>query len=703
MKLKPVAQTSLATARRDHLRGAQAACLFGTLAAFGLLLSAVGGCTGDSGVTGQSSDALTQNQCNFFAVNGKVTLCHSGNGKHYTGITVAFAGCLNGHAGHSADYIAPAGSSCASTDCYPVGAPKDANVPCCSGLVETDGQCAYPNECLTNNGGCAQSCTSIAGHHTCSCNSGYTLAADGKACTDVNECLTDNGGCGQNCTNFGGGYTCSCNAGYALAADGKACGDIDECLTNNGGCAQVCTNTAGSHTCSCDWGHSLNSDGRTCSDLVDPQIQASCANRYASWQGSAAERSYFVGQCVTDGRTARGRGETDYDTWSTSTCSHGSDDSTLLNGGSSGGGSGSSTGEREEGQELEHESQYRHEEGDEPSNCSEHGDSEHSEEDDDGHSGSTEGGVSAAGGTSSSRRCHFPEATPCSCAGVPSQGGTRTRTASEPEDGDHERDPREGRGNREGLCVCAPATQGSYQLSGTVYSTGSAPQAGLGYAQVAVVRGTAALGVTPVTTVTTDRAGQWGVNGIPPGVYGLRIDSYASRTTEVNNIVVTAGAGPKVVDMQVPPALVLGPVCYDPVAASLRWTISNPTTSLIAYRWALSGTWSGGLVSAPAGESRYAAAAASPTKVVQIFLGKELIAAAASTSTCQAESTAPLGGDAADLASCGFLQPHCGTQLCYRTVGHNECAEQLDDCCCATATSQDLDAWWPGGCPGTEG
>ena len=47
-----------------------------------------------------------------------------------------------------------------------------------------------------------------------------------KCCTlisDVNECLTNNGGCAQACTNTGGSYFCTCNAGYSLAADARSC------------------------------------------------------------------------------------------------------------------------------------------------------------------------------------------------------------------------------------------------------------------------------------------------------------------------------------------------------------------------------------------------------------------------------------------------------------------------------------------------
>ena len=145
------------------------------------------------------------------------------------------------------------------------------------------------NECATNNGGCAQTCTNTVGSFVCSCQSGYTLASNGLTCNgmyrlcyssvntlisvctcgvcvssnlDVNECT--NGGCDHVCTNSVGSFQCSCNSGYNLAADGTTCVDINECQLNTDYCQQTCVNTAGGFTCSCNSGFALNSDGRTC-------------------------------------------------------------------------------------------------------------------------------------------------------------------------------------------------------------------------------------------------------------------------------------------------------------------------------------------------------------------------------------------------------------------------------------------------------
>ena len=40
---------------------------------------------------------------------------------------------------------------------------------------------------------------------------------------DIDECSEDSDGCAQNCANTVGSYTCSCNTGYNLASDGRSC------------------------------------------------------------------------------------------------------------------------------------------------------------------------------------------------------------------------------------------------------------------------------------------------------------------------------------------------------------------------------------------------------------------------------------------------------------------------------------------------
>ena len=50
----------------------------------------------------------------------------------------------------------------------------------------------------------------------------------GKLCVlapfpDINECDTNNGGCAQTCTNNVGSYQCSCRTGYLLNSNGHTC------------------------------------------------------------------------------------------------------------------------------------------------------------------------------------------------------------------------------------------------------------------------------------------------------------------------------------------------------------------------------------------------------------------------------------------------------------------------------------------------
>lgn len=133
---------------------------------------------------------------------------------------------------------------------------------CPTGYVSTGGanpQCVDVNECNTNNGGCSQTCSNTQGGFTCSCNTGYQLAADGKTCNDVNECLANNGGCSAyaTCTNTTGGRTCTCQSGYS--GDGVSCTDVDECASGSvcGATSTIgtCSNQAGTYTCSCGAGY----------------------------------------------------------------------------------------------------------------------------------------------------------------------------------------------------------------------------------------------------------------------------------------------------------------------------------------------------------------------------------------------------------------------------------------------------------------
>ena len=139
-----------------------------------------------------------------------------------------------------------------------------ANVVCAGGNV------GPVDECLNNNGGCAQTCTDLPDGFECSCDAGYTLNADGKTCDDIDECADNNGGCAQICDNSPGGYLCGCEGGYTLNADGKTCDDIDECANGENNCDvnATCTNNAGGFDCACNDGY--EGDGVTCEKVGGP-------------------------------------------------------------------------------------------------------------------------------------------------------------------------------------------------------------------------------------------------------------------------------------------------------------------------------------------------------------------------------------------------------------------------------------------------
>eukprot|EP00731_Ephydatia_muelleri_P037026 Em0380g6a len=126
------------------------------------------------------------------------------------------------------------------------------------------------DECLTNNGGCAQNCTNTTGSYYCSCNTSYVLGSDGHACNDIDECSAANGGCQQLCNNTVGSSSLPVKIGYSLQPNGFHCllssPDVNECNGNNScGMNANCTNTIGSYQCSCLVG--FEGDGVNCSNI----------------------------------------------------------------------------------------------------------------------------------------------------------------------------------------------------------------------------------------------------------------------------------------------------------------------------------------------------------------------------------------------------------------------------------------------------
>ena len=257
--------------------GYAATWLLGSVVALGL---AAAGCSADRSAIGQAEEELSAAQCDYFAVDGKVTVCHrTGSAKKpYTIIRVNSAGCAAGHAGHAGDYVGsndPASPlydpTCNGQGCFPVGAPFDGSVECCDGLAPAGGVCADIDECAANTDDCDANatCTNTIGSFTCACNAGFT--GDGNTCTDIDECSAGTATCGANstCTNTPGSYACACQSGFAGDATGRDCLNIDDCAgapCHNGG---TCADGINAFTCTCAPGFGgPTCDATTCGDGI---------------------------------------------------------------------------------------------------------------------------------------------------------------------------------------------------------------------------------------------------------------------------------------------------------------------------------------------------------------------------------------------------------------------------------------------------
>lgn len=89
------------------------------------------------------------------------------------------------------------------------------------------------------------------GGYQCFCQWGLcdTRPMNGTSCIDINECLTNNGGCAQSCSNTAGSFGCSCGTGFSISSDGRTCVDIDECQTATTCPVGLCLNTYGGYYC----------------------------------------------------------------------------------------------------------------------------------------------------------------------------------------------------------------------------------------------------------------------------------------------------------------------------------------------------------------------------------------------------------------------------------------------------------------------
>ncbi|XP_037538438.1 fibulin-7-like [Nematolebias whitei] len=100
-------------------------------------------------------------------------------------------------------------------------------------------------------------CTHFLDSTHCTCDVGFTISGrDNNICTDIDEChlfpLGQPGRlCIHQCVNTPGSFHCICPPGYSLATDGRSCTDKDECENQMHNCTadQLCVNTFGGFQC----------------------------------------------------------------------------------------------------------------------------------------------------------------------------------------------------------------------------------------------------------------------------------------------------------------------------------------------------------------------------------------------------------------------------------------------------------------------
>ncbi|UYV64098.1 hypothetical protein LAZ67_2006566 [Cordylochernes scorpioides] len=100
---------------------------------------------------------------------------------------------------------------CGRNICIPISKACD-KVNDCGGWEDEPSDLCGVDECLVDNGGCAQICVDLPVGHRCSCKPGFRLM-DNTTCDDIDECQLP-GTCSQLCVNTKGGFKCECLPGY---------------------------------------------------------------------------------------------------------------------------------------------------------------------------------------------------------------------------------------------------------------------------------------------------------------------------------------------------------------------------------------------------------------------------------------------------------------------------------------------------------
>jgi len=87
--------------------------------------------------------AITPEQCNFFASDGKVSICHATQWtkEPFVHISVATEACINSHTHHPEDFVDFLNQGCETPACLPASSPCDPTLSCCEGTVCENGTC----------------------------------------------------------------------------------------------------------------------------------------------------------------------------------------------------------------------------------------------------------------------------------------------------------------------------------------------------------------------------------------------------------------------------------------------------------------------------------------------------------------------------------------------------------------------------------
>lgn len=158
---------------------------------------------------------------------------------------------------------------------------------------------------------CQHACYNDGESHVCTCDPGYVLAQDGRACVDFDDCADERQCSGDNykCVNVPGGFECVCKDGYRQNGNGQ-CLDVNECVSAP--CEHLCDNTPGGYTCSCYDGYKTHPESphkcqlfcgaEMCEAECDPndRFQCYCPDGYVSEERQDRTVCWDIDECESN-------------------------------------------------------------------------------------------------------------------------------------------------------------------------------------------------------------------------------------------------------------------------------------------------------------------------------------------------------------------------------------------------------------------